>query len=163
RFLLLQSVLLVGFKTYAMQVTARLKAHAQGLAQKARRSYTYLERAHTAAKGCSKEDLAREIVERDGIREGLVAVFATVEPCMAFSVRGNPETCKKEVVNSARKCLHLYFYIMDREFGLMHVRLQTWFPFTIQVYINGHEWLCRQLEQHGVRFQKSDNKILQVD
>jgi hypothetical protein len=163
RFLFLQSVLLVGFKTYAMQVTAWLKAHAQAVAQKAGRSYTYLEGAHTAAKGNSKENHAREIAERDGIREGLVAVFAAVEPCMVFGVRGNRETCMKEVVNRASKCLHIYFYIMDREFGLMHVRLQTWFPFTIQVYINGHEWLCRQLEKRGVRFQKSDNKILQVD
>jgi hypothetical protein len=163
RFLWLQSVLFVGFKTYVTQVTERLKAHAQAVAQKAGRSYEYLKGAHTAAKGCSKEDLAREIAERDGIREGLVAVFATVEGCMAFSVRGNRETHKLEVVYNARKCLHLYFYIMDREFGLIHVRLQTWFPFAMQVYVNGHEWLCRELERRGVGFQKSDNKILQVD
>ncbi|MGE3809284.1 MAG: hypothetical protein AB7K24_31860 [Gemmataceae bacterium] len=31
----------------------------------------------------------------------------------------------------------LYFYFLDPQFGLVHVRLQTWFPFTIQVYVNG--------------------------
>jgi hypothetical protein len=25
------------------------------------------------------------------------------------------------------------------------VRVQTWFPFTLQVYVNGHEWLARQM------------------
>lgn len=163
RFLLVQSIYLTAFKTYVTQVTERLKAHARALAAKAGRSYQYLERAHTAARGRSKEDLAREIAERDGIREGLIAVFAAVEPCTSFNVRGNHETHKLEVVRGARKCLHFYFYIMDREFGFMHVRLQSWFPFSIQVYVNGHEWLCRQLEQRGVGFKRSDNKILQVD
>jgi hypothetical protein len=27
----------------------------------------------------------------------------------------------------------------------MHVRVQSWLPFTIQIDINGREWLCRQL------------------
>lgn len=27
-----------------------------------------------------------------------------------------------------RKCLHLYFYFMDGDFGLIHARIQTWFP-----------------------------------
>jgi hypothetical protein len=163
RFLLVQSVLLMSFKGYVLRVTAQRKAHALALAAKAGRTYQYLERAHTAGRGRSKEDLAREIAERDGIREGLIAVFAAVEPCMSFNVRGNHETHKLEVVRGARKCLHFYFYIMDREFGFMHVRLQSWFPFSIQVYVNGHEWLCRQLEQRGVGFKRSDNKILQVD
>ena len=163
RFLLAQSVMLVAFKAYVSEATERLKALAQALAAKAGRSYQYLERAHTAARGQSKEDLAREIAEREGIREGLVVVFAAVEPCMSFNVRGNHETHRLEVVRAARKCLHFYFYIMDREFGLMHVRLQSWFPFSIQVYVNGHEWLCRQLERRGVGFKRSDNKILHVD
>jgi hypothetical protein len=41
-----------------------------------------------------------------------------------------------------RKCLVLSFYFLDREFGFCHARVQTWFPFTIQVYVNGHEWLA---------------------
>src|SRR5262249_53527594 len=152
RFLLVQSVLLVAFKGYVTRVSGKLRAHAMALAAKAGRSYQYLEQAYTAGRGRSKEDLAREIAERDGIREGLIAVFAAVEPCMSFNVRGNRETHKLEVVRGARKCLHFYFYIMDREFGFMHVRLQSWFPFNIQVYVNGHEWLCRQLERRGVGF-----------
>jgi hypothetical protein len=163
RFLFVQSVMLVAFKVYVSRATERLKAHAQALAAKVGRSYQYLERAHTAARGQSKEDLARKIAEREDIREGLIVVFAAVEPCMSFNVRGNHETHKLEVVRAARKCLHFYFYIMDREFGLMHVRLQSWFPFSIQVYVNGHEWLCRQLDRRRVGFKRSENKILQVD
>src|SRR5207247_2033459 len=66
--------------------------------------------------------------------------------------------------NSERlKCLHLYFYFMDRHFGLIHVRIQTWFPMPIQVYLNGHEWLARKLEANGVRFTKHDNAFLWIE
>jgi hypothetical protein len=163
RFLTVVGVLLKGFKTYVTQVTSELKAHAMAAAQRAGRPYEYLAGAYTASRGRSKEDRAREIAARDGIKEGLIAVFAAVEPCTSFEVRGNHKTQRLEVVRAARKCLYFYFYIMDREFGFMHVRLQSWFPFSIQVYVNGREWLCRALEQRGIGFERSDNKIVRVD
>jgi hypothetical protein len=52
---------------------------------------------------------------------------------------------------------------MDREFGLIHVRLHTWSPLQLQVYVNGHEWLARKLAQHGVRYTKHDNALLWVE
>ena len=62
-----------------------------------------------------------------------------------------------------RNCLQLYYhYFMDRQLGLIHVKLQTWFPFPIQVYVNGHEWLARRLGRHGLKYLKSDNVFLQV-
>ena len=40
-----------------------------------------------------------------------------------------------------------------RDLGLMHVRLQTWAPFTCQIYVNGHEFVARKLaqQQHPLR------------
>jgi hypothetical protein len=46
---------------------------------------------------------------------------------------------------------------MDREFGFMHVKIQTWFPFEIQVYVNGREFIARQLDKCGVRYERYDN------
>src|SRR5258708_14963808 len=46
---------------------------------------------------------------------------------------------------------------MDREFGLMHVRVQTWFTFMIQVYVNGQEWLARAKNKEGIEYKKTDN------
>jgi hypothetical protein len=162
RFLNSQHVLLKDFASYAETTSAELKAQAQRLAAEAKRPYLYLAAASTAASGHSKEAQARAIAERDGITEGLICVLAVVEPCRAFTVRGNRETQRREVVRENRKCLHFYFYYLDREFGFMHVRLQSWFPFTIQVYINGREWLARQLDQRGIAYQRYDNKLTQV-
>jgi hypothetical protein len=42
----------------------------------------------------------------------------------------------------------------------MHVKLQTWFPFTVQVYVNGHEYLAKKLAAQGIGFQKVDNAFV---
>ena len=45
----------------------------------------------------------------------------------------------------------------------MHVRLQTWFPFTIQVYINGHEWLARKMTRHGIAYTQVENIFIHIE
>jgi len=65
-------------------------------------------------------------MERDGIECGLICVLSCVEPCQTYALRRDAEKKHQLLVPALRKCLSLYFYFMDREFGLMHVRLQTW-------------------------------------
>jgi hypothetical protein len=36
-------------------------------------------------------------------------------------------------------------------------RIQTWFPFAIQVCLNGREWLARQMDHVGLRYVRRDN------
>jgi hypothetical protein len=162
-FLVRQGVLLKDFKGYVSGVTEELKAHAQHLAETAGRPFQYLQSATTKSQGASKEDLARQIAERDGIEEGLVCVFSVLEPCTSFTVQGNRHTHRLQVVRKTRKCLHFYFYLIDPEFGLMHVRLQSWFPFEIQIWINGREWLARQLDREGIGYVRYTNTFLRVD
>jgi hypothetical protein len=139
-------------KHFVLTQAYRLKDHARQMAAREGRPYQYFgERTR-------KEDLARQLAERDGITEGLVCVFATVEPCRTFSLRWREGAAF--IQSARRKCLILYYYFMDRDFGLIHVRLQTWFPLQLQVYVNGHEWLARKLAQHGVRYSKHDNAFL---
>jgi hypothetical protein len=103
------------------------------------------------------------IQQRDGITEGLICVFTCVEPCQTYEVRRNRETKRVELRPAERKCLHIYYYFADSEFGLMHVRLQTWLPMTIQVCINGHEYLARQLDRHGIGYEQRDNCFVDID
>lgn len=162
-FLSRQGVLLKDFAPFVKTVSGQLKAHVQALAANAGCPYLYLESAHTKARGRSKEDLARDIAARDGVVEGLVCVLATVEGCTSFDVRGDRATHRLQVVRRRRKCLHFYCYFIDPEFGWMHVRLQSWFPFETQVWINGREWLARQLDARGVGYARHDNALCAVD
>jgi len=153
-----QGVLLKDFGNYVQDCTKKLKAHIEGMAQEAGRPLQYL----SSSKGQSQEDLARSIVERDGMTEGLVCIFSVMETCMSFDVQGNRKTHQLEVVRRLRKCVHYYCYYLDAEFGLMHIRLQSWFSFDIQVYLNGREWLARQLDQRNIAYQRYDNKLTHI-
>jgi hypothetical protein len=162
RFLSTQGVLLKEFGSYVETSSAALKAHAQQVAKDARHPYLYLEKTATHRRGTAKEDQARAIAGQDGITEGLICVFAAVEPCRAFGIRRNAATHHLEVVRQKRQCLHFYFYYLDPEFGFMHVRLESWFPFEIQIYINGRAWLAHQLDRHQITYQRHDHKLFQI-
>jgi hypothetical protein len=140
------------FGQFVKKASSKVIAHAEALTKKAGRPFTYQDRVVHG-----KDDLARQIAVRDGITEGLICVFSTVEPAMCFGLAGGA------IRPRLRKCLHLYFYVIDRELGFIHIRLQTWFPFQIQVYLNGHEWLARQLERRGVGFERYENTFLSID
>ncbi|MCU1233028.1 MAG: hypothetical protein JWP63_995 [Candidatus Solibacter sp.] len=45
----------------------------------------------------------------------------------------------------------------------MNARIQTWFPFSIQICLNGREWLARQMKKEGLGFQKQDNCFVWVE
>jgi hypothetical protein len=68
-----------------------------------------------------------------------------VEPCLGFDIHRNRETKRLELVQRPRKCLYVYQYWEHPVLGWLHARIQTWFPFSIQIGMNGREWLARQM------------------
>ena len=142
------------FKDAAPWFAETLKAHARALAEQQGRPYRHLPRAERM------EDNARELACQDGITDGLVCAYGAMENCRSFRVQYSDDGPK--VRSDQRVCLVIYFYWMDREFGLMHVKLQTWFPFTAQIYVNGHEWLAQKLTARGIAFEKHDNAFVEL-
>jgi hypothetical protein len=55
-----------------------------------------------------------------------------------------------------REYLHLYHY-QHPLFGFMHARIQTWFPFSTQICLNGREWLARSMDSEGLHYVQRDN------
>ena len=157
-FLAAHHVLYKDFSKFVQRVSERIKQHAQEYAQQHGRPLVYVQSAAE-----SKEQIAARIAQDDGIQQGLVCVLTCVEPCRTFTVRRNRETKHLELVVAKRKCLFVYFYFMDREFGLMHVRLQTWLPMPIQVCLNGREYLARRLDRAGIGYEKRDNCFTRID
>jgi hypothetical protein len=108
-----------------------------------------------------KEDLVRKILQERPLREGLVAVLCFKETCRAVKLAkgaGRPR-----LYYSKRPQRVLYYYFLDPQCGLMYVRVQTFFPFTVQVYVNGHEWLAQQMLDHHLGFEQHDNAFVQLD
>jgi hypothetical protein len=150
-------VLIKDFKAFAEATTAKIKAAAYAAAQAAGRPAIYL-----SSPDISKEDKARQIAREDHLKEGLIALFSATEPCLSYSVRGDPKTREIHLVLETRKCTHLYHYFLHRDFGQVSVRVQTWFPFTVDVCLNGREWLARQMERAGLTFEQRDNCFVRV-
>ena len=155
RFMNSQGLLLKKFKEFVTIHSERLKQNARGMAQKSGRPYIHLNGQ------IRKEEKARKIAHSDGITQGLICIFTAVEACQSFKLV--PGEKRPHLVSARRKCLCLYFYFIDTEFGFMHLRIPTWFPFTIQIYLNGHDWLARKLDQHDIGFRKLENAFLQIE
>jgi hypothetical protein len=114
QFLQSERVNCENLKHVLLDTAHRLKWHAEQMAAQAGRPFEYLSSA-----GLRMEQRARELAERDGITEGLVCVFSKLEPCRTFSFKYGKQDAY--VKPATRKCLHLYYYFMEREFGLVHV------------------------------------------
>jgi hypothetical protein len=155
RFIAHQGLRLKDFGAFVNRQSERIKQHAKDVAERTGRPYLYLSGP------IRKEDRVQALLKHDPVTEGLVCILAAVESCQSFKLaygEGRPR-----LVPARRKCLCLYYYFMDRQFGLMHVRIATWFPFTVQVCLNGHDWLARQMDRHGIGYRQLDNAFLAID
>ena len=108
-----------------------------------------------------KDEWAHNLIRDQGISEGLVGILCTQETCPSFALVPGPE--RPQFVSRPRQQRVLYYYFLDPQFGLIHVRLQTWLPFTVQVYVNGHEWLAQQMVQKKLGFVQQHNAFTQLD
>lgn len=146
KFLSREGILIKEFFGYANKLSEQLKKHAEKMVSAQGRPFIYLNSSKD-----DKEKAALKVLEENPVQEGLICVLSCVESCMTFHMRG------LQITKAERKCAHYYFYYLDREFGLMHVRLQTWFPFTVQVCLNGREYLARRLRRLGIECTQNDN------
>lgn len=58
---------------------------------------------------------------------------------------------------------HYYLYLWDPEWGPAFIKLSGYAPWGGRVYLNGHEWLKRQLAQRGIGFTALDNGLRSVE
>jgi hypothetical protein len=157
-FLAAHGVRYAQFGAFAQRLSDQLKIQAQKVAQDAGRPFEYLQPGTR-----NKDQIALKIAQRDGISDGLICVLRCVEICKSFGIGRDRNTQKFQFLRQNRKCLFFYFYYLDRDFGLMHVRLQSWLPFDIQVCLNGREYLARQMARAGIGFEQRDNCFVWID
>lgn len=153
-----RQILLKEFKDWAMGLTDAVKRSTTQVGERAGRPVIHLPSSATR-----KEDAALDIARKDGVTEGLVCVLTCTESCQTFEVGPNAARKKLELRVKSGKCRHDYFYVLDPQFGLMHLRLQTWLPFSIHVCLNGREWLANLLRKHGVGFEQRDNCFVDIE
>jgi hypothetical protein len=108
-----------------------------------------------------KETVARQRQQEKEITVGPIGVWSCVEA--GGSYRLAPAEGAPVLRYANTRCKHLYLYMDHEDYGFMSIRIQTWFPYRIQIAMNGREWLARQLAKAGIGFERQGNKILQVE
>jgi hypothetical protein len=144
-------ILLKDYKSFARDTTVSLCRSIEAPAEAAG-IYRYLNNLQA-----SKEETALRMAAERKQSSGLIAVLGCVEPCQIVQVRGNPKTKRLEARIELAKCKHYYHYYLDPAYGLRYTRLQSWFPFTTHIGLNGRDWLGQQLTKVGIAHRKQDN------
>jgi hypothetical protein len=145
----------IDFMPWAKEHSQAIVEHARTLAEKAGRPYVYLKGQQR------KEKVAWDLLRSSRISEGLVCVLSCLEHCPSFRLKqakGRPDfsPCRPPA-------LVFYFYFLDADLGLLHIRVPTLFPWSIQIAVNGHDYLAQQMLHQGLGFTQEDNVFVELD
>ena len=120
-----------------------------------------------APKGVKNEDFVVPYYQQLGRQEGIACLLTSMEQgttFVSYEPRFPTENERYRILKRCRKLFqHFYFYVFDPVMGPMSLRVSTYLPFSIQVWLNGHSFVAEQLTRQGVGFEKYDNAILAVD
>ncbi len=97
--------------------------------------------------------------------EGMVLIGISQEKSNTFRPIGKKERepGKYSVTRASSYVNHYYFYILDNEFGPTFIKICSYAPFSIRVWLNGHEWLKKQLLKENIAYEELDNGIFSCD
>ena len=110
-----------------------------------------------------KDEVTQKYLQAFKKSEGVLYVGKAQEK--ARVMRTERRRCKRTgatypwIVQSTAMVNHYYFYCVDADFGPLFVKFCSYFPYNAKLYINGHEYLKRQLTKRGIAFQPLDNGI----
>jgi hypothetical protein len=110
-----------------------------------------------------KEAIVAKVLAERGKEPGLVHVLSAMEECETYQPWHDKKTGRTFLRPDRGKCLHYYFYFVDRQLGLCYLRVPTWSPFRLQFYFNGHNQLAAKLRGSGIGFTLRDNAFLAID
>ena len=118
----------------------------------------------TFDRGQRKDDIAAKYLADFRSNEGVLFVGKAQEKARVFrsEKRKNPKTGGSYawIVRSTAMVNHYYFYCVDSDFGPFFLKVCSYFPYTAKLYINGHEYVKRQLSLEGITYEPLDNGVL---
>lgn len=151
-YLYSKGVRIFDYPRFAEPFKNALRANAEKLARDNGIEIEFVAKSHIR-----KEDLVKKVLEKRGTHTGLVHIISAMEACGSYTPWHDKQSGKTFLKGSQSKCLHYYFYFIDPYLGYGYIRVPTWCPFKLQVYINGHNILANELEKQGMQYSMIDN------
>jgi hypothetical protein len=90
----------------------------------------------------------------------VVVILKAREPARILTAIGNKKHNRWHLQLAQRWVMQYNFYVNDRSWGRMFVRLCPYFPFSARVCLNQHHWLAHRMRQEGLDFQQTTNAFL---
>ena len=140
------------YPKFAEPYKNRIRANAEKIAKEAGIEMEFIRKS-----GIRKEDLIQKKLQERPDHTGLVHILTVMETCPTFKPWHDKQTGRTFLKPDQSKCLHYYFYIKDEYFGLCYIRVPSWAPFRLQVYINGHNILASELQRASISYTMLDN------
>lgn len=111
-------------------------------------------------KGDRKIDVVRPYLEAANA-PGVVAIGVAQEYQSVFAAHDHSNATsgppRYSFQKADRRVSCFYFYVVDAEFGAGFIKICTYFPYPIKVWVNGHEWAKRQAARAGIAFTELAN------
>ena len=107
-----------------------------------------------------KVDHVRAYINR-ATEPGVVAIVVAQEVqkvCMGYR-RPSQSGAQFGFDKADRRVTVFYFYILDPAFGLGFIKICSYFPYPLKVWVNGHEWAKRQAAADGLAFTELANGL----
>ena len=113
-----------------------------------------------------KDDVAKEyLADHDG-REQILFVGRAQERTMVWRTRPRKDAVTGKrypwLVKESAMVNHWYVYGFDRDFGPFFIKFCGYFPFSAQIYLNGHSYAMQQCRRPGIGFTAADNAFVAV-
>lgn len=159
KYLYQAGIRIFDYTKFAEPLRNKIRANAQTIAQEHGLEIEF--RSGNESK--RQEERVQEIIEQRGQKPGLVCILSRMERCQAYKPWHDKQSHYTYLKLTEGKCLHYYFYFIEPELGLCHMRVPTWCPFRLQFYFNGHNALAARLAEAGIGYELADNAFLQID
>ena len=157
-YLIQNNIQLKDFDKFALEQTNELCNHIDNYINENNIQTIYLNSGKI-----DKNEIVMCELDKNPTKTGLISVLSAVEICNTMTVKPNHESQKLEVTSRPTKCKHYYFYYNDEEFGLMYLKIQTWFPYNVQIYINGREYLSKLLDKNNIKYEMYNNSFSYIE
>lgn len=145
------------YPKFAAPFRDQIRANAEAIAEKNKLEIEYIRRNNFR-----KEKRIKQILKDRGDHVGLVHIFSAMEACASFKPCYDKNKQRAYLKYTDGKCLHYYFYFIDKQLGLCSIRVPTWLPCRLQFHFNGHHLLASQLEREKISFTLVDNAFLHI-
>lgn len=157
-YLKANSIRIFDFSNFSQPLTEQIRQNAQRIADENGIEIEFIRKL----RAFRKDDRIQEIISKTGKTEGLIHIFSAMEQCNTYKPWHDKMTGKTFLKFDQSKCLHYYFYFIDKELGLCYLRVPTWAPFRLQFYMNGHNLLAHKLQKKDVAYRMHDNAFLEI-